>query len=113
MTNDNIILKTADGAEVRLSDFLGALTKWVNDYEVTHYSATELTTFTVDPGRKFIKIVANRWGSRSVYCFLDYQGNIYKSASWKAAAKHIRGTIFQDNFSLGQALGPYGAAYLR
>ena len=65
------------------------------------------------PGSKYIKIVDTKYGSRSVYCFLDYQGNIYKSASWKAPAKHIRGTVFDTNYSWGKALGPYGAAYLR
>ncbi len=30
---------------------------------------------------------------KSAYCFLDYAGNIYKAAGWKAPAKGIRGTI--------------------
>ena len=63
-------------------------------------------------GSKYIRLVETRNG-RSVYCFLDYQGNIYKSASWKAPAKHIRGTVFDTNYSWGKALGTYGAAYLR
>jgi MoaA/NifB/PqqE/SkfB family radical SAM enzyme len=68
---------------------------------------------TAEPGRKYIRIVEDYCGSRSVYCFLDYDGNIYKSASWKAPAKHIRGTVFDSDYSYGKALGPYGAAYLR
>lgn len=68
---------------------------------------------TAEPGRKYIKIVVATGGSRSVYCFLDMKGNIYKSASWKAPAKHVRGSVFDDHYSYGKALGPYGAAYLR
>lgn len=73
-------------------------------------------TFTVDFGRKFIKVVGSRWknpDSRYVYCFLDYEGNIYKSASWKAPAKHIRGTVFDKDYGWGTALNRYGATYLR
>lgn len=68
---------------------------------------------TAEPGRKYIKLVEERFGSRSVYCFLDYDGNIYKAASWKAPAKHVRGSVFDPEYGWGRALGPYGAAYLR
>ena len=68
---------------------------------------------TAEPGRKYIKIVVTTGGSRSVYCFLDMKGNIYKAAGWKAPAKHVRGSVFDDHYSYGKALGPYGAAYLR
>jgi hypothetical protein len=50
---------------------------------------------------------------RSVYCFVDKtNGNILKSASWKAPAKHARGNIFSENNGL-ENMGPYGAAYLK
>lgn len=66
-------------------------------------------------GQKYIKIitVGGNGTSRSVYCFLDYAGRIYKAASWKAPAKWARGSIFDPDFGWGTALGPYGAAYLR
>lgn len=64
-------------------------------------------------GRKYIRIVeTSEFGSRSVYCFLDFGGNIYKSASWKVPAKHVRGTVFDAKYSYGKGLGPYGAVYL-
>ena len=68
---------------------------------------------TAEPGRKYIKIVVTSGGSRSVYCFLDKVGNIYKAATWKAPAKHIRGSVFDESYSWGKALGMYGAAYLK
>lgn len=69
-------------------------------------------TLTFKPGRKYIKIVDNSNGSASVYCFLDFDGNIFKAASWKAPAKHIRGSVFDENYSWGKGFGHYGAAYL-
>lgn len=72
---------------------------------------------TLEPGKKYIRVVQGKQNdplSRSVYCFLDGEGNIYKADGWKKPAKHIRGNILTDaNFSIGKALNPYGAAYLR
>lgn len=113
---DNIQFYWSNGDQsrtVHLNDFISALNKWINDYETQHYPGSGTSSIVAEPGRKFIKLVVTRFGSRSVYCFLDRSGNIYKSASWKAPAKHIRGSVFDANYSLGKALGPYGAAYLR
>lgn len=60
--------------------------------------------FTLERGRKYIRVVMSYpqpnnvqvMGSRSVHCFLDYDGNIYKAASWKVPAKGIRGHIDND-----------------
>ena len=52
--------------------------------------------FSLQYGSKFIRVVSTSLGSRAVHCFLDYQGNIYKSASWKTPAKGIRGNINND-----------------
>jgi hypothetical protein len=55
-------------------------------------------TITAKPGRKYIKLIEEQSSSsRSVFCFLDFDGNIYKAASWSAPAKHIRGSLFDDN----------------
>ena len=46
-------------------------------------------------GVKYTRVIQTSGGgiSRSVYCFLDKDGNIYKAASWKAPAKGIRSTL--------------------
>jgi hypothetical protein len=49
----------------------------------------------------------------AAYAFLDAEGNIYKPASWASPAKHVRGSIFDPNFSVGKAFGKYGVATLR
>jgi hypothetical protein len=56
------------------------------------------------PGRKYIKIVnrtvgLNKLGGAeawSVWCFIDKDGNVYKPASYKAPAKHIRYCLLDD-----------------
>jgi hypothetical protein len=70
-------------------------------------------TLCAEIGRKYVRLVVSTPGSRSAYCFIDMKGNILKAASWKAPAKHSRGSVFDTNYSWGKALGSYGAAYLR
>lgn len=59
----------------------------------------------------------------SVYCFVCLKdgftkalgavkaGDIHKAATFKAPAKHARGSVFQDN--LGNSLTEHGAVYLK
>lgn len=106
-----------------LNQMLVTLSKYMSDRRGT------TVKLTAEPGRKYIRLVEQAcvvrpalveqaFGSRPadpryVYCFIDYDGNIYKPASWKAPAKHVRGSVFDPDYSWGRALGPYGVAYLR
>jgi hypothetical protein len=45
------------------------------------------------PSAKYTRVINTSCGSRSVYCFIDADGNIYKAASWKAPAKGVRSTL--------------------
>lgn len=66
-------------------------------------------TRSIDWGRKYAKVVR---GGGGVYCFVDRKtGDVLKAASWKAPAKHARGSIYAADPLAG--VGPYGAAYLR
>jgi hypothetical protein len=74
------------------------------------------TVLTADLGKKYIKIVErhpNHGNSAYVHSFIDYQGNIYKAASWRAPAKHIRGTVWDKDYSWGKGWGKYGGTYLK
>jgi hypothetical protein len=67
----------------------------------------------VEVGRKYARVyrVNSRGAKGSVYCFVDRSnGDILKSASWKAPAKHARGNIYAADPLAG--VGLYGAAYL-
>ena len=47
--------------------------------------------FFIEEGRKYLKIVMDARGSKSVHAFIDKKtGEVYKPASWKAPAKHVR-----------------------
>ena len=52
--------------------------------------------YHLEHGSKYIRLVVTSYGQRSVHCFLDKEGNIYKAASWKTPAKGIRGNINND-----------------
>jgi hypothetical protein len=47
--------------------------------------------FFIEEGRKYLKIVMDARGSQSVHAFVDKKsGDVYKAASFKAPAKHVR-----------------------
>jgi hypothetical protein len=55
--------------------------------------------FFIEEGRKYHKIVMEcENGSKSVHAFVEKKfGNVYKAASWKAPAKHIRFNLLDEN----------------
>ena len=78
------------------------------------YPASFGGTRKVEFGRKYARIytVDSRGAKGGVYCFVDRtNGDILKSASWKAPAKGARGNIYAADPLAG--VGMYGAAYLR
>lgn len=112
----NVILSKGDN-HMSLGKFLETINGFRTEtYKKTFKEHTGLyETLSAEIGTKYIRIVSRKEGDKygSCYCFLDFQGNIYKSASWKIPAKHIRGSVFDENCSWEKSLGPYGAAYLR
>lgn len=49
--------------------------------------------FGYDMNSKYTRIWYTSGSQKSVYAFVDYNGNIYKPAGWKAPAQGIRGHI--------------------
>lgn len=69
---------------------------------------SEHYTFSVNPGKKYDKIVAtNRYGSQHVYAFVDTDGNVYKSAGWNAPAKGVRYTTVEAALEKADAFGGF------
>ena len=50
-------------------------------------------SFDVMPGVKYNRVVQMSTGQRSSYAFVDNDGNVYKSAGWKAPAKGVRANL--------------------
>jgi hypothetical protein len=72
----------------------------VQDYDKAWGRPEYEFSVTFEPGSKFIRVVVEIGPSRSSHSFIDAQGNIWKSASWKAPAKNfIRGNIVTQDFS--------------
>ena len=54
-------------------------------------------TYTASYGPKWIRVEEMTGPQRSVFCFIDQTGNLYKPASWNAPAKGVRGSIYDDH----------------
>jgi hypothetical protein len=97
----------------RLEGFVHKVQTETNAYYAKHYSILTPPTIEVEEGSKFYRIVKQD-SQRSVYCFVSKaNGDIYKAAGWKAPAKHVRGNIFDTDYSYGKGVSLYGGAYLR
>lgn len=69
----------------------------VDNYKQCYGSNHHKTlAFDIVPGKKYYKLLAIDSGT-SVHAFIDKQsGAVYKPASWKAPAKHVRYNLMDD-----------------
>ena len=104
----------------RIENFLQLVNQNMHRYKRKNFPSTYSETpedhqyVIADTGRKFLRIAStDRDGNlRSVYCFIaltdgntksmgSYStGDIMKPATWKAPARHSRGSVFADDFGL-------------
>lgn len=87
-----------------------ATTSTINtvDNIIAHYvqqlniksSAGEMAdkVFTITNGRKYAKVISSSGENQNfVFCFIDRKtGDVYKAATWKAPAKHVRYTLTDE-----------------
>lgn len=86
------------------------------------------TNWTLPIERYTVEYLSEKWarihrGNHSVYAFVALQdfstkvlgqiqaGQIFKPASYKAPAKHARGSVFSEDFD--NCAGPHSIIYLR
>ena len=82
------------------------------DSYMERFTFKEATTVQINNGRRYFRVerVSNQ---TSAHCFIDRtNGDVLKSAGWKAPAKHARGNIFSKDNGL-DCMNEFGAAYLR
>ena len=92
MIESNVARFNADGSRADLSRYAQQQLDALND------GSFKGMRFTIDEGRKYYKIMQNDWDDREndwrsggVHAFVDKKtGEIYKPASWKSPAKHVR-----------------------
>jgi len=96
--------------ETAVNAFMGLLQHKVNEHYAQHYKHSTPPTYTVQAGRKFLKVVQNdKSGSRSVHAFIDKTtGDLLKPASWNAPAKGARYNLFTDLPTLEQRITSCG-----
>ena len=65
----------------------------------SHHPNSDPYKFYIESGRKYHKLIMEtEAGSRSVHAFIDKRfGHVYKPASFKSPAKHIRYNLLVDN----------------
>ncbi len=101
-----------------INNFVCLVQEIVNEHYDSRFPGLPVPNITAKFGRKYAKIIrecsngALGRTQKSVYAFVDaHTGDIYKAASWKAPAKHIRASIF-DADGGKSVCGPYSIAYL-
>ena len=101
-----------------IHDFASRVQQMVNKHFREQFPNLTPPTILIKFGRKYAKLIresstgAQGHTQKSVYGFVDaHTGDIYKAATWRAPAKHVRGSIFDADGGM-HACGPYGIKYL-
>jgi len=79
-----------------IEEFTSRVQSLIIEHYKTRFPTLVPPAVSVKFGRRYAKIIkTDPHGDQSVYGFVDADtGDIYKAATWKAPAKHIRGNIF-------------------
>ncbi|MEH2517395.1 hypothetical protein V1279_002968 [Bradyrhizobium sp. AZCC 1610] len=92
-----------------IETFFEGVKRISDDYMNANYPSLSKPVFELQKLQKRYRIVRDQ----AAFCFVDKAtGDVLKSASWAAPAKHARGNIFDAHNGLAK-MGPYGPAYLR
>ena len=117
MIESNAARFNADGSRADLSRYAQQQLNELNE------GTFKGMRFTIEEGRKYYKIISNDWDERrkewnsgGVHAFVNKKtGEIYKPASWKSPAKHVRYDlrIFKDReYVLDPRNGGWAGGYL-
>ena len=92
MIESNAARFNADGSRADLSRYAQEQLDALND------GTFKGMKFSITSGKKYLKIISNDWDERreewrsgGVHAFVNkHTGEVYKAASWKSPAKHVR-----------------------
>ena len=92
MIESNAARFNADGSRADLSRYAQQQLDALND------GTFKGMKFSITSGKKYLKIISNDWDERreewrsgGVHAFVNkHTGEVYKAASWKSPAKHVR-----------------------
>ncbi len=101
---------------LHIDKFVEGCQKLCQDSHTEHGFTFPVDVLTVEPGRKYAKIVRATLGGtgKSVHCFVDMtNGNVLKAAGWKApVTKNPRSNVFDADFGVS-GMTAYGAKYIK
>lgn len=98
--------------ETALASFLQKLELYKSDEKKRTAPSLNPDTLEVKRGSKYIRVFFNNGTQSFCYCFVEIEtGKLYRPATYKAPAKHARGSIYNENQLEGCT--PYGMAYLK
>lgn len=66
--------------------------EWIRN----EFRMENLPVITYKKGKVYFKLFRESYGSKSVHCFVDSEGNLFKAAGWNQPAKGIRGNILNE-----------------
>lgn len=103
--------------QAQIDEFVAGCTRICNAHLQQSYpDSVELLkeVLDVEIGSRYARVVRVGRAQRSAHCFIDLtNGDVLKSASWKAPEKkNPRGNLNDAHKGL-RLMGPYGTAYLR
>jgi hypothetical protein len=92
-----------------LHAFVAHLQKLADDYRSKWTPNIPGSTFEMQTGPKYVRIVKVTGPGKSAYCFVGKEdGNIWKPASWAGPTKNFsRGNVYKPE-SWGSHFGPHG-----
>lgn len=85
--------------ENRLQQLIAALIKQFDEYSRRNYGHCDINylSFEIVKGTKYYKLIMRQGTGTSVHAFISRQtGAVYKPASWRAPAKHVRYNLLDD-----------------
>lgn len=91
------LLKEEVSLEKAIEQYIQNLNNFSKEYFEKNNYKIPSDVYEVIPGKRWQKIAMRNWGGkgqRSVFAFIDGNGDIYKPAGWNAPAKGVRGNIF-------------------
>ena len=96
-----------------IEGFASRVQSLIIEHYKTRFPTLVPPAISVKFGRRYAKIIKTGIaGNQSVYGFVDADtGDIYKAATWKAPAKHIRGNIFSVDGGISSC-NEHGINYL-
>lgn len=106
-------VKTEENFEICLALFLSAAQDKIDTYMVASFPNLEVPQLVLDRNRKYIRVVKDRDGDKSVYCFINTENGDILKGSWKAPVKNgVRGNLYSGDHGADR-VNHHGCIYLR